>query len=478
MDREKLLTLLLAYTVPSAAAILVRAGRNRRRLLLAFTAVSAGLLALTWTLAWDTRDGTPVLVRWSERWTLGHVAAAISGLFLAVPWILVTFRPPPLPRRETGLWQNLIPLVCLAGAIGPLLLQASRIPARDVAGLPNQITPLAPDLTVEFVSQLPGVPIRVHCATNNRVFVAFTDYATLDGRESGGICEVFPGRPTSERVRVIAKSTALWRVYGLTERDGDLYVSRSGRMVQARDGILHYANAGSITRLQDLNGDGLFEYFHDVVTNLPGSQGPIAQHQNNALLFQPDGSLLVASGNSGDREPSHQPWEGAIIEFQPDFTQSTIYAEGFRNPFSMDFGPDGDLFVVDQDTGVEGDELNVVARGAHLGHPFVVGRDRVPGFTPPVLLADPESNFVSVVHAKATTTASSLRGKLLVTDLFRDRVLSVETSRVNGEVIVGAVVPVARIPQPTDLGQTADGWIYVISRDRNLYRIGMKKDPA
>ena len=36
---------------------------------------------------------------------------------------------------------------------------------------------------------------------------------------------------------------------------------------------------------------------------------------------------------------------GCVVRFAPDLKQSEVVADGFRNPYGMDFNLDGDLFT-------------------------------------------------------------------------------------------------------------------------------------
>ena len=95
-----------------------------------------------------------------------------------------------------------------------------------------------------------------------------------------------------------------------------------------------------MTQLRDIDGDGYFEFAHDIVTGLPGSRGPETMHQNNGIAFAEDGSLFIACASSGDRTLDEHPWGGTVLRVSPDFATTEVFARGFRNPFGIAFGPD------------------------------------------------------------------------------------------------------------------------------------------
>src|SRR5262249_22724215 len=71
-----------------------------------------------------------------------------------------------------------------------------------------------------------------------------------------------------------------------------------------------------------------------------------------------DGWLYLLCGNNAgvDRSfarlptsPVAEPVAGCVLRFPPDLKSCEIVADGFRNPYGMDFGPDGELFTFDSD---------------------------------------------------------------------------------------------------------------------------------
>ncbi len=82
------------------------------------------------------------------------------------------------------------------------------------------------------------------------------------------------------------------------------------------------------------------------------------EHSSHAIKRGPDGWLYVLGGNNSgiDRRyaqlatsPIREPIAGCVLRFPPDLKASEIVADGFRNPYDMDFNPDGELFTFDSD---------------------------------------------------------------------------------------------------------------------------------
>jgi putative heme-binding domain-containing protein len=112
-------------------------------------------------------------------------------------------------------------------------------------------------------------------------------------------------------------------------------------------------------------GDGGLRRYH--TTNGDTADGPSelirkmhtgGEHHAHALRRGPDGWLYLLCGNTTgiDRSfaqlptsPIRDPVAGCVLRFTPDLKQSEIVADGYRNPYGMDFSPDGELFTFDSD---------------------------------------------------------------------------------------------------------------------------------
>lgn len=82
------------------------------------------------------------------------------------------------------------------------------------------------------------------------------------------------------------------------------------------------------------------------------------EHDAHAVRRGPDGWLYLLCGNmagvtkstiTDTRSPVKDPVAGALLRISPDLKSVEVVADGFRNPYSFDFNPDGEPFTYDSD---------------------------------------------------------------------------------------------------------------------------------
>jgi glucose/arabinose dehydrogenase len=82
------------------------------------------------------------------------------------------------------------------------------------------------------------------------------------------------------------------------------------------------------------------------------------EHTAHAVNRGPDGWLYLLVGDhagidhktaTSPTSPITDPTGGCVLRFSPDFKRIEIVAEGYRNPYAMDWNPDGELFTFDSD---------------------------------------------------------------------------------------------------------------------------------
>jgi putative heme-binding domain-containing protein len=115
-----------------------------------------------------------------------------------------------------------------------------------------------------------------------------------------------------------------------------------------------------------VTGDGgLRRYRIHADTGLPDGDGELirkfktgGEHDAHDIKRGPDGWLYVLCGNMTgiDRafaqspgSPIRDPVAGCVIRFSPDLATSEVVADGFRNPYRMDWNEHGELFTFDSD---------------------------------------------------------------------------------------------------------------------------------
>jgi len=108
----------------------------------------------------------------------------------------------------------------------------------------------------------------------------------------------------------------------------------------------------SLARLTDPDGDGVYNR-REKLTSLRHPE-----HGANGLVQGPDGFIYQVCGNDAGLGPQHvtSPYSpikvpkcGGVLRLSRDGRQMEVIAHGFRNPYDLDFSPQGHLLIVDSD---------------------------------------------------------------------------------------------------------------------------------
>ncbi len=104
---------------------------------------------------------------------------------------------------------------------------------------------------------------------------------------------------------------------------------------------------------------------------------PGALHDGGRILFGPDDALWITTGDAGDERGAQDrdSSRGKVLRMDPDgsvaagnpFRGSRVWARGFRNPWGMDFDPQGGRLWLTENGPECNDELNRIARGRNYG---------------------------------------------------------------------------------------------------------------
>lgn len=331
---------------------------------------------------------------------------------------------------------------------------------------------------VEKIADLDYAPTRV-VAAEGRLFVCY-DYFEEAGDLGGSVVELFPDQP-QRNPRVVVDSPLLARCYGMAFRNGELYISRAGFWGRADRGIVDYAGTGMVTRFSDLDGDGYFEFAHDIVKDLPGVRGPETMHQNNGICFDNSGHLYITCASSANRALDLHPWGGTVLRVSPDLKEVEVFARGLRNPFGITVAPDGELFLTDNDVDENpGDKLLHLQRDAHYGHPYVLYHRDKPAsreFAQPLYISEEEENLLGLAYSGIEGLPDPYRHGVFVAEFLQEHVLFFGLEASDSGYRVTTKKLVARIPSPIDAALAEDGSLYVISRNsRKVYRIRPKAE--
>jgi glucose/arabinose dehydrogenase len=406
------------------------------------------------------------------------------GVSTALPWLLLA-----LPVSGTSFtWKSGLVVALLSTSLTTSVLCVAVLVFRGVQKSQPQyrysvkLVCLDPRFSVEEVASFAN-PDRVMdtgaypicAAVDEKDNVFFSVQISTQEYYSGQIVQLVNGvgAGNRSRLRTVAESPCLFRVFGLAVREGQIYVSRSGFLARARKGRIEYENSGAVSRLSDLDRDGMMDYYEDLVEGLPGSQGPGTAHANNAIAFGPDGSLYFTQGAHSDRDPVNHAWEGKILRASPDFNEVVVYASGLRNPFGLVRGRDGLLFATDNDVNAPspGDELNLIKEGADYGHPYVIGDEDGGGmFVKPLLLSDATSSFAGMAYSDSPSLPEEYRGCLFVADFLGSRILRVTVTR-DGGVYSARTTPFVEVPAPIGIAVTRSGVFYITSYEGAIFRV-------
>ena len=164
----------------------------------------------------------------------------------------------------------------------------------------------------------------------------------------------------------------------LVDADGDgvfessvTFAETSGEitgLLPAPNGGLFISATGALLLVQDTDGDGSADSSVEIVPDLPHGL-----HQNNGLVFGPDGRLYLTNGSTCDDCNDADERSATILQVNPDGSDLRVFVSGLRNPYDLAFDAQGRLWATDNgsDTPCETfDELNLIIDGGDYGWPY------------------------------------------------------------------------------------------------------------
>ena len=221
-------------------------------------------------------------------------------------------------------------------------------------------------------------------------------------QENGRIVSVRPG---ARRARLLAGGfpTPL----GLTWRGRTLYVSAQGRVDRLR------VSGGRVTGRR---------------TILAGL--PFGRHQQDTILFGPDGRLYLGSGSTCDACVENDLRSAAVLSFRRDGSDLRVVSSGLRNPFGLAFQPGtGRLYVSvnnrddlpDASAPEPAETVVVAAEGRDFGWPDCWPSFRLKqlvgpcgGVTRPIAYLEPHSSADGLAFYAGQSFPTRFRGSLFV----------------------------------------------------------------
>lgn len=164
------------------------------------------------------------------------------------------------------------------------------------------------------------------------------------------------GNGLSDRVDVLL--TGLNQPSGLAFHRGYLYVAENDKISR----YPYTANpaspptVGAVEPLTDLPTDG--------------------EHFTRTVTFGADGKMYVSVGSSSNTGPETDPRRAAVLRFNDDGSNMTVFASGLRNSVGLTWHPvTGELWGVDNGRDYLGDDLppdevNIIRQGGDYGWPY------------------------------------------------------------------------------------------------------------
>ena len=477
MEPQHIITLLLIYFITASFAAILLLFRGNKSAWVMVLASHAAVFGTVW-LSQQIEPGQNVFASLTQAFSSfnrPHCASAALGFAFALPWILQLFFRERIGLLKDGVLFgfSLSGILFLIFGFGSVLAGKEQLSKyfknpNAPGGGGGVLGSSAEGFEKELILKTEIAPTRIAVDESGRVFVSGQQGVAA---QTGCIVELVQDAQTGEWSEKIV-ATMLNRPYGLAAWKGDLYVSRSGQHTRAINGQLVHESTGAVTRLRDLDGDGIFEFYHDVVTGLPGSRGSDYLHQNADLIFGEDGTLWVTSGANSDHDPLLHEWEGKVLRVSPDFGEVQVHASGFRNVFGLTFGPFGELWCTDNDVNNDpGDELNVIREGQHYGHPYALANEEAgDDFTKPVWTA--KVALGGLEYTDSENLPEEYRDCLYVAVTGADNVsrLSLEKKK-DGRYEVTAH-PFVDIPEAVDITISKDGVFWVTNYyEKEVWRV-------
>jgi hypothetical protein len=328
MKPVDLLLMLSCYLFTASAAAVACASRRRDRRSWALAALVLALIPLNSYAGFridPNLDYLGLLAYLIRERDVSSVIAIGMGFAAGLTWIPRSVRSfRPLPRES---WRDSLEMAFL-GVSAVLMIGAGQAFLwKDIRGYTRYpAAMLAAGFELSKIADLDEQPLRLAVDQDSSDVYICYDYFRKHGAMGGTILRLRQDANGQYSRRTVVEAPFLIRPYGLAIRKGDLYVSRAGFSPQANSGSVHYESTGAVTQLKDLDGDGYFEFSHDVVRNLPGVRAPDTMQQNNGLVFSDDGHLYVTNAGAADRTLDEHPWGGTILKVSPDFAQVEVFA--------------------------------------------------------------------------------------------------------------------------------------------------------
>lgn len=313
---------------------------------------------------------------------------------------------------------------------------------------------------------------------------------TVIAKEKVGLLRMSLSADGAQVTQVETINNTLQECRGLLFADGDLFADAN--------------NSKGLYRLPRVDADRFGE------PQLLYASGGGVGHGRNDLALGPDQQIYMIHGDSVDLPPASVDYtspfrdarrgrktsEGHLLRINPKGGQVHVLASGLRNPFGIDFNPEGDIFTYDADA--EHDMGAPWYRPTRVSH-LVTGGDfgwrGVTGSWPPYYPDHPDNALPNLNIGKGSPTAvkfgtrsrfpDKFRKALFILDWAYGRILAVHPTPRGSSYLMSAETFLKGRPlNVTDLDFGPDGSMYFVTGGRGtqsaLYRVRYigKQPPA
>ncbi|MCH2132223.1 MAG: hypothetical protein MK116_00585 [Phycisphaerales bacterium] len=252
--------------------------------------------------------------------------------------------------------------------------------------------------------------------------------------------------------------------------------------LRVRDGEIFVLGRDQITRLRDLNGDWVtdfYENFNNDTMNSEHFHEPASGLQTDAA-----GHFYYLKAARHAKDAIH-PHHGTLVKVEADGSRSTILASGFRAPNGLAVEPDGAFFGSDQEGHwMPANRLNRITDGGFYGNNWTgTPMTDLDTYDPPLAWVHPTVDRSPSSQIRVTTPAwGDLNGRLLGLSYGTGEIYLILEDEIDGLHQGGVVKLPIQVPtglmsarfNPTDghlyacglVGWSSDGTV-----DGGLYRV-------
>lgn len=234
--------------------------------------------------------------------------------------------------------------------------------------------------------------------------------ALVTERDTGRILRIDPSKKAGSNVTVLGKVPG-----SMPDGEGGLL---GIAIAPEADYVYVYTTTSSdnrVLRIALLDDATRLGRATPILTGIPKA----SYHNGGRIVFDPDGNLIVATGDAGDVTTSQNPRSlaGKVLKITTagkPVGASPVFSLGHRNVQGLAFDESGGLWASEFGS-KDADELNYLVQDGNYGWPQVEGASRVSAFRnpeaqwSPTSLASPSGIAILGDHAYV----ASLRGQVL-----------------------------------------------------------------